>query len=88
MYMLVIDEAPSGSVIMFALSRPLAGDGVGIAQPDWTSPLTGSFCCRRSVVPKFDCCSLKFCSVNPRKYEKSCILLCATNRFTVAAESS
>ena len=60
MYMFVIDDAPSGSVIMFALSR------VGVAAPDCTSPTSGSFSCRSSVRPKLLACAFQFCSVNPR----------------------
>src|SRR5262245_52184777 len=80
--MFVIDEAPSGSVIMFALSR------VAVRAPDCTSPTSGSFSCLSSVRPKLKAWALKFCSVNPRKYAQSCIRLWSTNRLTVAAESS
>ena len=80
--MFVIDETPSGSVIMFALSR------VVVAAPDCTSPTSGSFSRLSSVSPKLLACAFQFCSVNPRKYAQSCRRLCITNRFTAAAESS
>ena len=82
MYMFVTDETPSGSVDMFALSR------VVVWAPDWTSPIRGSPSCQASVFPKLLDWAFQFCSVNPRKYEKSCMRLCITNRFTAAALSS
>src|SRR2546423_5843984 len=80
--MFVIDETPSGSVIMFALSR------VVVAAPDCTSPTSGSFSRLSSVSPKLLACAFQFCSVNPRKYAQSCRRLCITDRITAPAESS
>jgi hypothetical protein len=59
--MLVIDDEPSGSVAMFALSR------TATAAPAWTSPTTGSFSRKASVSPKFDSCELKLSSVKPSR---------------------
>ena len=50
--------------------------------------MIGSFSWNFSVRPKLWSCALKFCSVKPSQYAQSCIRLCATNRFTVAALSS
>ena len=50
--------------------------------------MIGSFSWKSGVNPKLLACALKFCSVNPRKYAKSCMRLCITNRFTAAAASS
>ena len=59
--MLVIDDEPSGSVAMFALSR------TPTAAPAWTSPTTGSFSRKGSVRPKFESWELKFSSVKPSR---------------------
>ena len=39
-------------------------------------------------MPKLLCCALKFVSVKPRLYEKSCIRLWPTNRFVTEAKMS
>src|SRR4051812_23787383 len=86
--MFVIDDVPSGSVIMFALSRtgpPACG---GIVAPDCVSPITGSFSRVASVRPKFEFCEFQLSSVKPRLYAKSCMRVCCTKRFVTAAETS
>jgi hypothetical protein len=61
------DDEPSGSVLMFALSRALAyTPGGGVVAPACVSPMTGSFSRNASVSPKFELCPLKFSSVKPR----------------------
>ena len=66
--MFVIDGEPSGSVIMFALSRAFAyTPGGGSAAPAWASPITGSFSRNGSVSPKFDSWAFQFSSVKPSR---------------------
>src|SRR5687767_12796782 len=82
MYMLVMGDRPSGIGYMLALSRTPAG------APAWLSPMTGSFSRQVSVRPKLTSWPFQLRSVKPRKYDQSCMRLCATNRFVTAAESS
>jgi hypothetical protein len=76
--MLVIDGVPSGCVLMLALSRE-----PGTTAPACERPSTGSF--PRAPKPKFDCWAFHVTSVKPRLYDQSCMRLCMTNRFAVAA---
>src|SRR3954470_7522031 len=82
--MFVTDDEPSGSVIMFALSRCF----VGPKAPACVSPSTGSFSRKASVRPKLLDCAFQLSSVKPSRYDQSCIRLCIVNRFVTAAETS
>src|SRR4051812_7694484 len=82
--MFVIEDEPSGSVVMFALSRCVAGGSA----PACVSPTTGSFSRKGSVRPKLLDCPFQLSSVKPSRYDQSCIRLCIVNRFVTAAETS
>src|SRR4051794_27963833 len=79
------DGEPSGIVVMFALSRWVAGPANAAA---CASPVTGSFWRKASVRPKLLDCAFQLSSVKPSRYDQSCIRLCIVNRFVTAAETS
>src|SRR3954447_24383010 len=79
------DGEPSGIVVMFALSRWVAGPANAAA---CASPVTGSFSRKGSVRPKLLDCAFQLSSVKPSRYDQSCMRLCTVNRFVTAAATS